>query len=185
MNGLPGGFPLIRVMPVRQIALYVFAAILFSTVGCDQSPKQVAQLNSFPIDNLDGIPTQLGVQFDERVSSDGNGSLRVIATGPTVVRLFELGDIDIEDACLLYRAEIRTESMDGQVYLEMLCHFPGKGEFFSRGLESPLTGSTEWITQEVSFFLKKGENPDNIKLNLVVNGKGTAWIDDIRILNVS
>ena len=29
---------------------------------------------------------------------------------------------------------------------------------------------------------KEGENPDNVKLNLVINGKGTAWIDDIRVL---
>ena len=169
---------------MRPLVLYVFAAMLFSAVGSCKSQKQVIQLNSFPIDNLDGILTRSGVQFDERISSDGNGSLRVITTEPTVVRLFELGDIDIEDACLIYQAGIRTESMDGQVYLEMLCHFPGKGEFFSRGLESPLTGSTEWTTEEIPFSLKKGENPDNVKLNLVVNGKGTAWIDDIRILNV-
>jgi hypothetical protein len=36
--------------------------------------------------------------------------------------------------------------------------------------------------EETPFFLKKGENPDNVKLNLVINGKGTAWIDDIRVL---
>jgi hypothetical protein len=30
--------------------------------------------------------------------------------------------------------------------------------------------------------VKKGENPDNVKLNLVINGKGTPWIDDIRLL---
>jgi len=30
---------------------------------------------------------------------------------------------------------------------------------------------------------KKGENPDNVKLNLVINGKGTAWIDNIRLSN--
>jgi hypothetical protein len=27
-----------------------------------------------------------------------------------------------------------------------------------------------------------GENPDNVKLNFVVNGTGTIWIDDIRLL---
>jgi hypothetical protein len=31
----------------------------------------------------------------------------------------------------------------------------------------------------IYFFLKKGEKPDYIKLNLVIEGKGTAWIDDI------
>jgi len=48
--------------------------------------------------------------------------------------------------------------------------------------QTPLTGTTDWTTEETPFFLRKGENPDNVKLNLVINGKGTAWIDDIRLL---
>jgi hypothetical protein len=64
----------------------------------------------------------------------------------------------------------------------MWCHFPEKGEFFSRALQSPLSGSQEWTSQETPFLLKKGENPDNVKINLVVNGKGNVWIDDIRLV---
>jgi len=45
-----------------------------------------------------------------------------------------------------------------------------------------VSGTTDWTTEETPFFLQKGENPDNIKLNLVMNGTGTAWIDDIRLL---
>lgn len=140
------------------------------------------ELKRFPVDSLEGIITQSGVQFDKEVSSDGKGSLKIIATEPTVVRLFELGDIDVENARLIYQAKVRTEGVEGQVFLEMWCHFLGKGEFFSRGLQTPLTGTTNWTTEETPFFLKKGENPDNVKLNLVINGKGTVWIDDIRIL---
>jgi hypothetical protein len=140
------------------------------------------ELKRFPIDNLDGIITQSGVEFDKEVSSDGKGSLKIVAAEPTVVRLFELGDIDIENARLIYQAKMHTEGVEGKVFLEMWCHFPGKGEFFSRGLQTPLTGTTNWTTEETPFFLKKGENPDNVKLNLVINGKGTAWIDDIRVL---
>jgi hypothetical protein len=64
----------------------------------------------------------------------------------------------------------------------MWCGFTGKGEFFSRGLQRPLSGTMEWTTVEIPFFLQKGQNPDNIKLNLVVNGKGTVWIDDIKLI---
>jgi hypothetical protein len=151
-------------------------------VGCSKTSNEVIELKRFPIDTMEGIITQSGVEIDKGISSDGNGSLKITATGPTVVRLFELGDIDIENARLIYQARVRTEGIEGQVYLEMWCHFPGKGEFFSRGLQTPLTGTTNWTTEETPFFLKKGENPDNVKLNLVINGKGTAWIDDIRVL---
>ena len=64
----------------------------------------------------------------------------------------------------------------------MWCQFTGKGEYFSRDLSSPLTGTTDWSTEETPFFLKKGENPDNVKLNLVIEGKGTVWIADIGLL---
>jgi hypothetical protein len=167
-------------MEMRNFVLGLCVA--FILVGCSKAPQEVVEVKRFPIDSLEGIMTQSGVQFDKEVSSDGNGSLKIIATEPTVVRLFELGDIDIENARLIYQAKVRTEGVEGQVFLEMWCHFPGKGEFFSRGLQTPLTGTTNWTTEETPFFLKKGENPDNVKLNLVINGKGTAWIDDIRVL---
>lgn len=167
---------------MKNLAICICVAMIFIVVGCSKPSEEVTELQHFPIDSMQGIITQSGVQIDKQVSSDGKGSLRITVTEPTVVRLFEVGDIDIEDARLIYQARIRTEGVEGQVYLEMWCHFPGKGEFFSRGLQTPLTGTTGWTTEETPFFLKKGENPDNVKLNLVINGKGTAWIDDIRLL---
>ncbi len=167
---------------MRNFVLCLCAVLFFVLVGCSKPSQDVMELKRFPVDSLEGIITQSGVQFDKEVSSDGKGSLKIIATEPTVVRLFELGDIDVENARLIYQAKVRTEGVEGQVFLEMWCHFPGKGEFFSRGLQTPLTGTTNWTTEEAPFFLKKGENPDNVKLNLVINGKGTAWIDDIRVL---
>ena len=167
---------------MKNVVFCACLAFIFVLASCSKPSPVVVELNRFPIDSLDGIITQSGVQFDKEVSSDGNGSLKITATEPTVVRLFELGNIDVENARLIYQAKVRTEGVEGQVYLEMWCHFPGKGEFFSRGLQTPLTGTTNWTTEETPFFLKKGEKPDNVKLNLVINGKGTAWIDDIRVL---
>jgi hypothetical protein len=165
---------------MKKFVLGMCVALIL--VGCSKPSQEVVELKRFPIDSLEGIITQSGVQFDKEVSSDGKGSLKIVATEPTVVRLFELGDIDIENARLIYQAKVRTEGVEGQVFLEMWCRFPGKGEFFSRSLQTPLTGTTNWTTEETPFFLKKGENPENVKLNLVINGKGTAWIDDIRVL---
>lgn len=64
----------------------------------------------------------------------------------------------------------------------MWCHFAERGEFFSRNLQTPLAGTMEWTTEEAPFLLKKGENPDNLRLNLVIDGQGTVWIDDVRLL---
>ena len=59
------------------------------------------------------------------------------------MRLFETADIDIEEVRLIYRLRLRTENLEGQTYLEMWCSFRGKGELFSRALQSPLSGSQD------------------------------------------
>ena len=110
------------------------------TLRCSQTPtRPVTELRRFPMDSLEGVLTQSGVEMDKATSSDGQGSIKFTATEPTTMRLFEAGDMDIENARLTYQAKLRTEGVEGQVYLEMWCHFPGKGEYFSRGLETPLT----------------------------------------------
>jgi len=143
---------------------------------------EVTELKRFPLDNTEGIITQSGIQIDKQFSSDGNGSLRIEVTEPTTIRLFETGDIDIDNACLIYQARLRTENIEGgRVYLEMRCHIVGQGEF--PGVVRSLTESTDWTTTETWYLLKYGENPDNVKLNLIIDGnKGTVWIDDIRLL---
>jgi hypothetical protein len=156
--------------------------VIMLMVGCAKPSPQVVELRRYPIDNLDGIITQSGAELDKDNSSDGKGSLRIQTTKPTTVRLFEVNDIDVENARLTYQARVRTKDVQGQVYLEMWCHFSGKGEFFSRGLQNAATGTANWMTMETPFFLKKGEKPDLVKLNLVINGAGTVWIDDVRLL---
>jgi uncharacterized membrane protein len=142
------------------------------------------ELKRFRLDNMEGIPSQSGLEIDRDISSDGNGSLRIEITQPKTVRLFETGDMDIENTRLVYQAKVRTENVQGKVFLEMWCCFSDKGEFFSKGLMQPLTGTVDWITLKTHFLLKEGENPDNIKLNLVIDGRGTVWIDDIKLLKV-
>jgi hypothetical protein len=60
--------------------------------------------------------------------------------------------------------------------------FPGQGEDFSRGLHKAVTGTTGWTSAETIFNLEKGQNPDRVSLYLTVQGKGTVWVDDIRLV---
>ena len=166
---------------LKQCILFMVCAGIFF-LGCSRGNVQVIELRHYPVKNLEGVIDKPDVEVDREISSDGNGSLRITATGPVTVQLYETGDLNIENAMLIYKARIRTRDVRGQVFLEMWCHFPDKGEFFSRALHAPLSGNNEWTAQETPFMLKKGENPDNVKLNLVINGKGTAWIDDIRLV---
>jgi hypothetical protein len=97
-------------------------------------------------------------------------------------RLFEVPNPDVEQRTVIYRAQLKTEGLVGRAYLEMWCQLPGRGEFFSRGLDNTISGSTDWATCQTPFFLKAGEEPDLIRLNLVVEGRGKVFIKDVELL---
>lgn len=156
-----------------------------SISSCSKPESQGVILARFNCDTREGVIQQAGVTVDNRIKKEGEGSLRFGVGEPAVLRLFETGDIDIEDAVLVYQAKLRTEDVQGRVYLEMWCHFEGKGEFFSRGIDSTLSGTAKWTQLEIQFALKGGENPDNVKLNLVCEGSGAVWVDDIRMVKKS
>jgi hypothetical protein len=160
----------------------LLCAAFVCIIGCSSWLNREVELKRFPIDSLDGIITQSGVQIDKQISSDGHGSLRINITEPKTIHLFEIRDVDVENAKLIYRAQVRTENLNGQIHLEIRCHFPDKEELFSRKRLTQMTGTKDWTKQEAVFFLGKGIKPDNLKLNLVINGTGTVWIDDVRLL---
>jgi hypothetical protein len=164
---------------MRAWFLTGFASILLP--ACSES-QQAVEVRRYGLDSREGVITASGVAVDSTIASEGAASLRVDAASPIRVLLFETGDIDMEDARLIYRARLRTENLDGSAYLEMWCVFEELGEYFSRALHAPLSGANDWTTQETPFLLERGQNPGNVKLNLVVEGTGTVWIDDVRLL---
>ncbi len=157
--------------------------------GCTQEPPEekeksvdAAILKLYPLDSTQGILQQDAVKLDTYVSSDGKGSLRITAIEPVRVRLFEVGDLALSNTTLVYSAQVHSENLEGKAFLEMFCHFPGKGQFFSRALDTAVSGNTGWVLQKAPFYLKEDEDPDNISLNIVIDGKGMVWIDDIRLV---
>jgi hypothetical protein len=151
-------------------------------VACSQNSATDEVLYSNPVSDLTGVLSPSAVTLDAQTTSDGSGSLKITTVAATTVRLYEVGDIDVDNSRLVYRARIRTEGVEGQVFLEMWCRFPGMGEFFSRALDAPLTGSTEWTSQETPFFLEQGQNPDHVALNIVITGPGTVWVDEVALV---
>ena len=139
-------------------------------------------MKRYPLDDTKGLLAEIRPKVNRYITADGNGALEFRVRAPMTIPLFETGDIDIEQARLIYRAKVRTANVEGETYLEMWCIFPDKGEFFSKGLQYSLAGTNDWVDAETPFFLREGENPTNVKLNLVVNGRGIVWIDDIRLV---
>jgi len=80
-----------------------------------------------------------------------------------------------------YQAQLKSEGVVGKAFLEMWCVLDGLGEAFSRGLDKTLSGSNDWSIYQIPFLLEKGERPDMLRLNLVVEGSGKIFIKDIRV----
>ena len=118
----------------------------------------------------------------QEVEVTDEGAWRVVADGPLTVRLFEVKDPEVEKCMLTYRVNMRTEDLEKRAYLEMWCRLPGKGEFFSKGLDNAVTGTTDWEPNETPFFLQAGQKPDLVKLNVVLEGRGTLWLRNVQLL---
>lgn len=170
----------------KPIITAVLAFLLLPFVVMAASGSLV-ELKTYSLDTLDNVLTKLSVvELDEQISSDGKASLKINAKEPVMVNLFKSGDIDVENAKLIYQAKVKTQGFKGKAYLEMWCYLEKDGKlsrYFSRDLNTPITGDTEgWQLEETPFFLKEGQNPVDVELNIVIQGTGTVWVDDVKLL---
>lgn len=115
--------------------------------------------------------------------SQADGGWRIEAGAAGSVRLFEIPG-ETCDACrLIYRAKIKATDLTSPAYLEMWVRAPGKGEFFSKGLDQKVRGTTGWATYEIPFFFQKGERADLVKLNVAFEGAGgSVTVKDVELL---
>jgi hypothetical protein len=125
----------------------------------------------------DAAAIGLAIHTDAATKAEGKASVRIETAWPTTVCLGEVTGLDVENAQLLYRARVRTR-LEGEAYLEMWVHLGG-GQYFSRGLNDTVAGQTDWKTIQTLFNFEKGQKPEKVTLNLVINGRGTVWVDDV------
>ena len=130
---------------------------------------------SRPIRTFDGSESTINTDC---VVQCGRGWLIDVDEARTI-RLFEVETAELEQCMVTYRARLKSENVRGRGYLEMWCRIPGRGEFFSKGFHDTVQGSNDWSTYEIPFYLKRGQRPDLVKLNVTVEGPGKIWIEDI------
>jgi hypothetical protein len=127
--------------------------------------------------STDAPITTSGVSADE-------GGWRIERAGAGSVPLFEVTANALENTVLTYRARMKASDVTGKAFLEMWVRVPGRGEFFSRGLAQPLTGTSGWASYEIPFYLNEaGVRADLVKLNVAFDGGGgTVWMKDVELL---
>jgi hypothetical protein len=115
------------------------------------------------------------------VKVEGSGSIRISTLWPTTICLGEVLELNVENAQIIYRAKVKSEKLKGTAFLEMWCHVGG-GQYFSRGMNSTVTGTMRWKALQTPFILQAGQRAEKVTLNVVINGKGTIWIDDVQLI---
>ena len=154
---------------MRQLLTNIMVFVLVSGMAMAEDLKKLS------LDDVSTIGTT--IQTDTKIKIEGRSSVRITTKHPTTVCLGEVLGLDVENARLLYTAKVKSD-LDGIAYLEMWAHLGG-GQYFSRGMNDPIKGKSDWKSIQTPFIFQKGQNPDKVTLNLVINGKGTVWIDDV------
>ena len=132
-------------------------------------------LKKLSLDDASAIGTT--IQADTQVKAEGKVSIKITTQWPTTICLGEASGLNIENAKLLYKAKVKSD-LDGSAFLEMWVQV-GSGQYFSRGMNDQVGQKTDWKIIQTPFFFQKGQRPGKVTLNLVINGKGTVWIDDV------
>ncbi|MCI0596618.1 MAG: hypothetical protein L0Z48_08790, partial [candidate division Zixibacteria bacterium] len=118
---------------------------------------------------------------DKTITQDGvwaeNSGWKIESRQRRTVRLFEMDQPGLEQCLITYRLQMKTKDVQKGVYLEMWCLF-SIGEYFSKGFHQKAKGTNEWASYQIPFYLKKGQKPAKVKLNLVFEGPRTRspWI---------
>ena len=154
---------------MKQLIIIVVILTLISSVTMAEELKKLS------LDDAASIGTT--IQTDSEVKREGQSSVRITTKHPTTMYLNKVNGLDVENARLLYTAKVKSD-LEGVAFLEMWVQVGG-GQYFSRGMTDPIKGKSDWKAIQTPFMFQKGQNPDLVILNLVINGKGTVWIDDV------
>lgn len=155
-------------MKITWLVAFAFALLV-------QYSSQAEELKKINLDDASALG--LTIHADANIKTEGLASVKITTLWPTTVCLGEVTGLDVEGVQLIFKAKVKTE-LEGNAFLEMWVQV-GDGQYFSKGINDSASGKSDWKTIKTPFLFQKGQKPGKVTLNIVINGKGTIWIDDI------
>lgn len=142
------------------------------------------------VELVDPAKLDLKPEGIERIKIGKDDALRI--TGDASDATHRIAEIDkpvTSGKRYLVKGWIRYDHVEGDGFVEMWNHF-GDQAFFSRtlGESGPMgkvTGTSGWRVFILPFNPEEGMKPDRLEVNLVLPGKGTATITDVRLVDFS
>ncbi len=167
-------------MPARARAADSAPAAEATAAKAKQSAKADAQpeiaLARAPIAGKDGL-----------VAEESAGTLRITTGQPAIVQLAaaNAATTQPQNTPLRYTAELNAQALEGAAHLEVHVLLSGgkTGYVFGRDTQdTAVTAADGWKTVTGSFSLKPEHVPDQIKISLVVDGKGSVLVRNLRLV---
>jgi len=143
------------------------------------------EIIEFPITGVQDIVSSGSAQIDP----ESEDALLVNSQAKTEVKLFDIDGSGLGDKKLTYSARMRTQDLTatedtrGIAYLQMTVLFPDGEELVARGPRVPLSGTTDWRSADTVLYVDNGGDPQSINLDLIVDGAGKVWVQDVKLSN--
>lgn len=153
--------------------------------AAERPVREAVEIAHYPL-SADAVPAGADAVFDRAISQDGGGSLRVV-TGEEGgrLRLYRVEDLAPIEGSLLYTGFLRSQDLTGAAFLELWCHPLEGNPAFVRGVARRVAGTSDWKPQELGFTSPDTcKDPASVELNVVIQGAGTVWIDNLRLWDV-
>lgn len=110
-------------------------------------------------------------KFLRQVSGDGNGWSTLMQ---------QISPVDYRGKRVRFSAQVRTRDISKWSGLWMRVDSPGKpGASFYNSQDKPISGTTGWQPRSVT--LDVPEDASVLAFGVIGAGKGTVWIDDLKI----
>lgn len=93
----------------------------------------------------------------------------------------DLGGQSYSGKTLNYSLRTKTMNFEGQAFLELAIRFKGTTTLYRRGFNSKVVNNSDWQTLRVAYPIRPSEKPEIAYLNVIVEGRGTIWFDDIKM----
>ena len=158
-----------------SIKCFVLVSVLALFLGTSALAEPILTL---PLDDVKNLGTT--IRSDATVRAEGRAAVRITTQWPTTICLGVIPHVGVDNSKLIFQAQVKSQELQGTAFLEMWCRVAG-AQYFSRGMDSVVTGNMDWKTLETPFVLQAGQKAETVTLNIVINGKGTVWVDDVRI----
>ena len=119
---------------------------------------------------------------------DGAAQVAAGAEGGTFP-LISLVPPDLGTVGYAIKGQVRYMDVAGQGYLEMWSTLADGDRYFSRtlaadGAMAALTGSSDWRSFELPFFLQGATSPQRLEINVVLPGEGTVAVGKLSLVRL-